>query len=80
MPSNSSTPTQGSYMATNGTRREAYIWGASVVEVSIKSFIELREQRNEEVNGRTEAQKQNKRLEKLIIEVRHLHSMRDLTS
>ena len=32
---------QGSNMTTNGTRREAYIWGASVVEVSITSFIEL---------------------------------------
>ena len=47
------------YMTTNGTRREAYIWGASVVEVSTKSFIELWEQRNEEVHGKTEAQKQN---------------------
>ena len=36
---------QGSNMTTNGTRRKAYIWGASVVEVSITSFIELWEQR-----------------------------------
>ena len=40
--------TQASNMPTNGTRREAYIWGASIV-VSITSFIELWEQRNEEV-------------------------------
>ena len=70
---------QGSKMTTNGTRREAYIWGASVVEVSITSFIELWEQRNEEVHGKTEAQKQNRRLAKLSTEVRHLHSMRHLT-
>ena len=41
-------------MTANGTRRETYILGASVVEVSIKSFIELWEQRNEEVHGKTE--------------------------
>ena len=70
---------QGSTIAENGMRREAYIWGASVVEVSIKSFIELWEQRNEEVHGKTEAQRQNRRLEKLSTEVRHLHTMRHLT-
>ena len=70
---------QESNMTTNGTRWEAHIWGASVVEVSITSFIELWEQRNEEVHGKTEAQKQNRRLAKLSIEVRHLHSMRHLT-
>ena len=70
---------QGSGPTINGKNREAYIWGASLVEVSIKSFMELWEQRNEEVHGKTEQQKQKKRLEKLSIEVRRLHSMRDLT-
>ena len=49
------------------------------MEVSIKSCIELWEQRNEEVHGKTEAQKQNRGLEKLSTEVQHLHSMRNLT-
>ena len=55
------------------------MWGALVVEVYIKNFIELWEQRNEEVHGKTEAQRQNRRLEKLCTEVRHLHTMRHLT-
>jgi len=51
-------------MTTNRTRREAYIWGASVVEVVIKSFIKLWEQRSEELHGKSEAQNQNRRIEK----------------
>ena len=47
--------------------------------MSIESFIELWEQRNEDVNGKIQQQKQSRRLEKFSSEVRRLHSMRDLT-
>ena len=53
--------------------------GFSIVEIPIRKFIELWEQRNTEVHEKTEEQKQSRRLEKLSIEVRQLHALRDQT-
>jgi hypothetical protein len=46
---------------TVGQKRDCYVWGASVVEITLKYFIKLWEQRNEEVHGRTTEQQNNKR-------------------
>ena len=49
------------------------------MEISIRKFIELWEQRYTEVHGKTEEQKQSRRLEKLSKEIRQLHTLRDQT-
>jgi len=41
--------------------------------------MELWEQRNQDVHGKKEAQQQSRRLQKLRIEIRKLHSLRDQT-
>ena len=68
---------QSSYTTTDGSYRDAYVWAASIVEISICKFIELWEQRYTEVHGKTEDQKQSRRLEKLSIEIRQLYTLRD---
>ena len=49
--------------SSNETRHtmkyDIYLWGASVIEVSIQCFIKLWEQQNEEVHGKTEKQTQS---------------------
>ena len=49
------------------------------VEISLKKFMELWEQRNQDVHGKTEAQQKSRRLQKLRIEIRKLHSLQDQT-
>ena len=70
---------QGSYTTTDDIYRESYIWVSSIVEISLNQFTELWEQRNQDLHGKTEAQQQSRRLEKLGIEIRKLHSLGDQT-
>lgn len=49
------------------------------MEISLKKFMELWEQRNQDVHGKTEAQQQSRQLQKLRIEIRKLHDQRDQT-
>ena len=70
---------QGSYTTTDDIYREPYVWASSIVEISLQKFMELWEQRNQDVHGKTEAQQQSRRLEKLRIEIRKLHSLRNQT-
>jgi len=58
---------QGSYTTNDDIYRESYVWTSSIVETSIKKFIELWEQGNKDVHGKTEAQQQSKRLQRLRI-------------
>ena len=48
-------------------------------QISLKKFMELWEQQNQDVHGKTEAQQQSRRLQKLSIEIRKLHNLRDQT-
>ena len=68
---------QGPTTTEKGKYRADYIWGASIVEVILKLTIELWELRNEEVHGKTNEQQQRRRKERLCIEVRALHAMKD---
>jgi len=52
---------QGSYTTDNDIYRESYVLASSiVVEISLKNFMEFWEQRNQDVNGKTEAQQQSR--------------------
>ena len=46
-----------------------YIWGASIVETCLRMMMDLWELRNEEVHGKEEATKQQKRKDKAAISV-----------
>ena len=70
---------QGSYTTTNNIYRESYVWASSIVEISLTKFMELWEQRNQDVHGKTEVQQQSRQLQKLRIEIRKLHNLRDQT-
>jgi len=63
---------------TNGEKRASYIWGASVIEVTLLQFIDLWEIRNEEVHGKTIEQQETTRKAKLATEVKRLNAMRDI--
>ncbi|OEU11291.1 hypothetical protein FRACYDRAFT_246405 [Fragilariopsis cylindrus CCMP1102] len=57
-------------------KREGYVWGASITEITMTHFIQSWELRNEEVHGKTEEQQEKTRKARLMIEVRRLNSMR----
>jgi hypothetical protein len=62
---------------TIGKKRDCYVWGASIVETTLKYFIKLWEQHNEEVHGKTTEQQETARKSKLIIDARKLNSLKD---
>ena len=55
-----------------------YIWGASIVETCLRMMIDLWEMRKEEVYGKEEVTKQQKRKEKVAISVRELHNLQEI--
>ena len=61
---------QGNTKTSSGKVRMDYIWGASIVETCLQMIIDLWEMRNEEVNGKAEGTKQQKRKDKAAITVR----------
>jgi hypothetical protein len=67
----------GSTNKTIGKKRECYVWGASIVEITLKYFIRLWEQRNEEVHGKTTEQQETTRKSKLSIDARKLNKLKD---
>jgi hypothetical protein len=62
---------------TVGKKRDCYVWGASIVEITLKYFIKLWEQRNEEVHGKTIEQQKTTRKTKLSINARKLYNLKD---
>ena len=52
-----------------------YIWGASIVETCLQMIIDLWKMKKEEVYGKEEVTKQQKRKEKAAISVRDLHKL-----
>jgi hypothetical protein len=62
---------------TVGKKRDCYVWGASIVEITLKYFIKLWEQRNEEVHGKTTEQQETTKKTKLSIDARELNSLKD---
>ena len=66
---------QGSYTTIDDIYRESYVWASSIVEISLQQFMELWEKRNQDVHGKTEAQQQSRRLEKLQIKIRKLQNI-----
>jgi hypothetical protein len=62
-----------------GKKRDCYVWGASIVEITLKYFIILWEQRNEEVHGKTTEQQETTRKTKLSIDARKLNNLKDKT-
>jgi hypothetical protein len=67
----------GSTNKTVGKKRDCYVWGASIVEIILKYFIKLWEQRNEEVHGKTTEQQETTRKIKLSIDARKLNILKD---
>ena len=55
-----------------------YIWGVSIVETCLRMIIDLWEMRNEEVYGKEEVTKQQKRKEKAVVSVRELHNLEEI--
>ena len=55
-----------------------YIWGASIVETCVRMMIDLWELRNEEVHGKEEATKQQKRKGKAAISVQALYDLQEI--
>ena len=55
-----------------------YIWGASIVETCLRMIIDLWKMKNEEVHGKEEATKQQKRKAKVAISVWSLHDLQEL--
>jgi hypothetical protein len=66
-----------STIKTVGKKREGYVWGAAVVETTLRQVILLWELRNEEVHGKTVEQQENTRKTKLSIDARKLNEMKD---
>ena len=52
-----------------------YIWGALIVETCLRMMIDLWEMRNEDVHGKEEVPKQQKRKAKAAINMRALHKL-----
>ena len=50
------TTTHGTFKTPSGTVREAYMWEAAIVEVSLKWFLKLWETRNNDVHGHTKTE------------------------
>ena len=55
---------QGATETTTGRTRAAFLWGANVNEISLQYSIELWEQRNSDVHGRTNTERNQKLLER----------------
>jgi hypothetical protein len=53
---------------TIGKKQDCYVWGASIVEITLKYFIKLWEQHNEEVHGKNNGQQEITRKKKLSID------------
>jgi hypothetical protein len=62
---------------TVGKKRDCYVWGASIAKITLRYFIKLWEQRNEEVHGKTTEQQVTTRKTKLSIDARKLNSLKD---
>jgi len=62
---------------TEERQNDSYIWGASIVEVTLSQYIKLWELRNEEVHGKTAEQQERTRKSKLAIEVRKLDTWKN---
>jgi len=48
--------THGPFQTPSGTVREAYMWEAAIVEVSLKWFLDLWETRNTDIHGHTKTE------------------------
>ena len=68
---------QGNTKTSSGKVRMDYIWGASIVETCLRMMVDLWEMRNEEVHGKEETMKQQKRKDKTAITVRNLHTLEE---
>ena len=55
-----------------------YIWGASIVETCLRMMIDLWDMRNDDVHGKEEVTKQQKRKDKAAISVRALHKLEEI--
>ncbi|OEU08199.1 hypothetical protein FRACYDRAFT_249987 [Fragilariopsis cylindrus CCMP1102] len=62
---------------TIGKKRDGYVWGAAIVEVTLRHFIQLWELRNEEVHGKSVVQQEKTRKTKLSADARKLNALRD---
>ena len=68
---------------TEGEKQRYYdgtVWGAAIVEHTLRSHIKLWEQRNKDVHGeddKDDKENANFRRERMIIEVRRMHSFMD---
>ena len=55
-----------------------YIWEASIVEICLRMMIDLWELRNEDVHGKEQVTKQQKRKAKAAINMRALHKLEEI--
>ena len=62
---------------TEERQNDSYVWGASIVEVTLSQYIKLWELRNEEVHGKTAEQQEQTRKSKLAVEVRKLNTWKN---
>ena len=62
---------------TIGKKRDGYVWGAAIVEVTLRHFIQLWELRNEEVHGKSVVQQEKTRKTKLSADARKLNALKD---
>ena len=63
---------QGTTQLENGRVRNAYIWGASVVELCLRYSIKLWEQRNKDVHGHTKSDQEQLLIGKYSAEIDRL--------
>ena len=68
---------QGPHKLSNGNVLEAHIWGANIVELTLRSVSELWKERNEEVHGKTDDERSKSRRTQLGHRVRNLHRYRN---
>lgn len=62
---------------TEERQNDSYVWGASIVEVTLSQYIQLWELRNEEVHGKTAEQQEQTRKSKLAVEIRKLDTWKN---
>ena len=55
-----------------------YVWEASIVETCLRKMIDLWDMRNDNVHGKEEVTKQQKRKDKAAISVRALHKLEEI--
>ena len=71
---------QGTYTTKYGTYHDSYVWAASIVEISLKKFMELWEQPYTQKYMVKQKNKNNPDISKTqYIEIRQLHTFRDKT-